>query len=202
MSIDIMTSPENFYKLSEEGFDMAIGYWLWNIAVLITPYDTGAARSSIYLKKNKPRRINISYDIFKALHIKFLEEGQGPVKKYKDFIKKDTLEAMAEQIVSYIITGKMPTYAKQGIKPFVVLGASKYKPFSREQTLLKQANMNANVISAKARSQISKIRELQYSGEKQRSSGLKPATLTNNNRGANRNMSILNRIYKERVSQI
>lgn len=201
MSIDIIITPEKYKKLSEQGFDMALGFWFWNMAIMIAPYDTGATRASILLKKNKPRRIRISYDISKANWIIFLEEGQGPVKKYKDFIKKDTAEAIVEQLVSWIMTGKAPTYAIQGIKPFVALRASKQTPFSRERAFLKQANMNANVITAQTRMKISQIREMEYTGSIQKSGGQRPTTLTSG-RSGNKNISHLNKIYKERVDQI
>ncbi len=201
MSIDVVATPYKFNKLKEQGFDMALGYWFWNMAVMIAPYDTGATRASILLKKNKPRNIRISYDTNKANWIKFLEEGQGPVKKYKDFIKKDTAEAIVEQLVSWIMTGKAPEYAIQGIKPFVVLRKSKNAPFSRERALLKQANMNANVITASSRMQISQIREINYNGTIQKSSGQSPSILKSGSK-YNKNISKLNNIYKERVKQI
>ncbi len=203
MSIEISVSPEKYNRLLVEGFDSALGFWFWNIAVLITPYDTGAARSAISLRSNKPRKIRVSYDTFRALHIKFLEEGQGPVKKYKDFIKKDTTEAITEQLVSWIITGNRPAFARSGVRPFVKLKTSKYTPFSKERNLLKQANMNSNVITAKARMQISKIRELEHSGIAQRATGRKVETTTSiNYKRNNKNISVLNQIYKDRVSQI
>ena len=201
MSIDIMTSPYNFNKLKEQGFDMALGYWFWNMAIMIAPMDTGNLRASILLKKNKPRRIRISYNTFKANYLKFLEEGQGSVKKYQDFIKKDTTEAIVEQLVSWIRTGKAPTYAIQGIKPFVVLQKSKQQPFSRERAFLKQANMNSNAITAKTRMKISQIREMEYTGNMKRSSGQKTTSLISS-RGGNKNISKLNNIYKERANQI
>ena len=201
MSIDIMATPYKFNKLKKQGFDMALGYWFWNIAVMIAPYDTGATRASILLKTNKPRRIRISYNEFMANYIKFLEEGQGPIKKYKDFIKKDTAEAIDEQLASWIMTGKAPTYAIQGIKPFVVLRKSKNAPFSRERALLKQANMNSNVITASSRMQISQIREINYNGTIQKSSGQSPSTLKSGSK-YNKNISKLNNIYKERLKQI
>jgi hypothetical protein len=203
MSIDIMATPYKFNKLQRQGFDMALGYWFWNIAVMIAPYDTGATRSAILLKRNKPRNIKIAYDLFRANWVQFLEEGQGPVKQYKDFIKKDTAEAIAEQLVSWIITGKRPSYAIRGVKPFVKLRKSKHAPFSIEKSFLKQANMNANVLTAKTRMQISKIREVNYLGNKQTITGQRPTTKTSGGyKKFNRNISNLQRIYKERVSQI
>ncbi len=200
MSIELTVSPEIYERIKTQGFDMALGYWFWNMAVMIAPEDTGNLRASIALKKNKPRRIKISYDTSRSNYTKFLEEGLGPVKKYKDFIKKDTAEAITEQLVSWILTGKAPSYAVQGVKPFVVLNKSKHQPFSREKVFLKQANMNANVITAKTRMEISRIRELSYTGNKSTSTGQKPTKLVNS-RGGNKGMSNLNRIYKERVAQ-
>lgn len=197
MSIDIYATPYKFDKLQKKGFDSALGYWFWNIAILIAPIDTGNLRSAITLKANKERRIRISYNEFIANYVQFLEEGQGPVKKYQDFIKKDTTEVIAEQLVSWIITGKRPLYAKQGVKPIVQLSASKYKPFSMEKTLLKQANMNANVINAITRMQISKIRELTYTGVRQKVTGQRVQTS-----GNFRKSSRLQQIYKERIKEI
>ncbi len=202
MSIDVTTDLENFIKLQKQGFDSALGYWFWNMAVMIAPYDTGNLKSSITLKKNKPRRIHISYNTSRANYVRFLEEGQGPVKKYKDFIKKGTAEAIAEQLVSWIMTGKAPSYAVQGIKPFVVLKTSVNKPFSRERAFLKQANMNSNVITAKTRMQISRIRDIDFSGNRSSFNGQKVTTLNNFSRGSNKNISSLNKIYRERLSQI
>ncbi len=200
MSIDIMATPYKFNKLKSQGFDMALGYWFWNIAVMIAPMDTGNLRRAITLKSNRARKIRISYSTFIANYIQFLEEGQGPVKKYKDFIKKDTAESIAEQLVAWIITGKRPLYARQGVKPMVKLSASKYSPFSRERMFLKQANMNSNVLTAKTRMQISKIREIDYSGSKQSNTGQKVTTVTS--RGGNKGISRLNQIYRERVNEI
>jgi|LGVE01.1.fsa_nt_gb hypothetical protein len=203
MSIDIMATPYKFDKLKKQGFDSALGFWFWNIAVMIAPIDTGNLRSAITLKSNRARRIRISYSTFMANYIKFLEEGQGPVKKYKDFIKKDTTEAIAEQLVAWIITGRRPLFSRQGIKPFVKLSASKHSPFTRERMLLKQANMNANVINSKTRMQISKIREVDYSNSKSSITGKRVDTQkTQGHNRASRGISSLQQIYRERVNQI
>ena len=201
MSIDIMATPYKFNKLKKEGLDSSLGYWFWNIAVMIAPMDTGNLRASIVLKRNKPRNIRISYNTSRANYLKFLEEGQGPVKKYKDFIKKDTAEAIAEQLASWIVTGKAPAYAVQGVKPFIVLKKSKHQPFSREKAFLKQANMNSNALTAKTRMQISKIREIGYTGNKGTFTGQK-VTTSIGSRGGNKGISILTNIYRERVNQL
>lgn len=197
MDIYVTATPYKFNKLKKEGFDSALGYWFWNIAVMIAPLDTGNLRSAITLKTNKPRKIKISYSTFMANYIQFLEEAQGPVKKYKDFIKKDTTEAIAEQLVSWIITGKRPLFARQGVKPFVELSQSKYVPFSKERMFLKQANMNANIINATTRMQISKIREVTYTGVRQKVTGQRVETSS-----VFRKSSHLQQIYRERVNQI
>ncbi len=203
MSIDIMATPYKFNKLKEQGFDSALGYWFWNIAVMIAPEDTGNLRSAITLKTNKARKIRISYNTFIANYIQFLEEAQGPVKKYKDFIKKDTTEAIAEQLVSWIITGRRPLFARQGVKPFVKLSQSKYAPFSKERMFLKQANMNASIINAKARMQISKIREVDYSNSKSSVTGQRVETQKSIGYArSSRGISHLQQIYRERVNQI
>ena len=100
------------------------------------------------------------------------------------------------------MTGKAPSYAVQGIKPFVVLKTSVNKPFSRERAFLKQANMNSNVITAKTRMQISRIRDIDFSGNRSGFNGQKVTTLNNFSRGSNKNISSLNKIYRERLSQI
>ena len=203
MSIDIYATPYKFDKLQKKGFDSALGYWFWNIAILIAPIDTGNLRSAITLKANKERRIRISYNEFIANYVQFLEEGQGPVKKYQDFIKKDTVEVIAEQLVSWIITGRRPLYARQGVKPIVNLRNSKYKPFSMEKTLLKQANMNARVITARSRMEISKIREVNYTGAKQKVTGQRVSSeVIIGYKKMNKNISHLENIYKERIKEI
>jgi len=203
MSIDIYATPYKFDKLQKKGFDSALGYWFWNIAILIAPIDTGNLRSAITLKANKERRIRISYNEFIANYVQFLEEGQGPVKKYQDFIKKDTTEVIAEQLVSWIITGRRPLYARQGVKPIVNLRNSKYKPFSMEKTLLKQANMNARVITARSRMEISKIREVNYTGAKQKVTGQRVSSeVIIGYKKMNKNISHLENIYKERIKEI
>jgi len=203
MSIDIYATPYKFNKLKKYGFDMALGYWFWNIAVLIAPYDTGNLRSAITLKRNKPKNIRISYSTFMANYILFLEKGWGPVRKYKDFIKKDTVETIAEQLVSWIITGRRPKYARQGLKPFIQLSASNHEPFSRERAFLKQADMNASVISSKSRMKISKIREMDWNKAKQSVTGQRVETKTvSGYKKYNRNISHLHNIYKERLNQV
>jgi hypothetical protein len=203
MQINIMVGLERFEAIQKQGFDQALGYWFWNTGVMIAPMDTGNLRSSILLAKNKPRHIKISYNTFMANYIQFLEEGQGPVKKYKNFIKGDTAQAITEQLVSWIITGNVPSMARYALKPFVVLKGSNHKPFSAERALLKQANMNTNVISAKARMQISKIREMNYNGNTQRITGQKITTYNaKGTKSTNRNISHLQTIYNERRKQI
>jgi len=184
MQINILATPYKYNKLLKKGFDQSLGYLFWNTAVMIAPIDTGNLRRSILLAKNNSRHIKISYDTFMANYIQFLEEGQGPVKKYKN-----TAQAITEQLVAWIITGRRPLFSRQGVKPFVQLKESKRQPFSAERALLRQANMNTNVISAKARMQISKIREIAYYNERSKVSG-------NKDRMADRTKNSLSNSYK------
>jgi hypothetical protein len=201
MQINILATPYKYNKLLKKGFDQSLGYLFWNTAVMIAPIDTGNLRRSILLAKNNSRHIKISYDTFMANYIQFLEEGQGPVKKYKNFIKGDTAQAITEQLVAWIITGRRPLFSRQGVKPFVQLKESKRQPFSAERALLRQANMNTNVISAKARMQISKIREIAYYNERSKVSGNKPSVSNASGpKGINRNISHLGQIYKDRMA--
>lgn len=201
MDFYITADAEQFLKLQKEGFDTALGYWFWNTAVMIAPYDTGNLRSAIILSKNKPRHISIKYDTFMANYALFLEEGIGPVKKYKHFIKGDTTSVIVEQLISWIKTGKRPMFAINNVTPFVQLRVSN-KPFSKEKTFLRQANMNASLISAKSRSQISKIRALQYDDMSSIKGKRVNTTLGIGTRSANRGGSQLQNIYKQRVKQI
>jgi len=60
--------------------DSQLGYWLWNIAVSLAPYDTGNLRRAITMNKNSQTRIRIVYNAFNAIYLHYLEMGDGPVK--------------------------------------------------------------------------------------------------------------------------
>lgn len=203
MQIYVVVDEVTYNDLITHGFSRNLGYWFWNIAVMIAPYDTGNLRSSIYLAQNKARHIKITYDFLKANYGMFLEEGIGPVKKYKDFIKVDTTMAITEQLVGWLKTQQKLLYVPVMPKPFVELRASRHQPFSAERALLRQADMNANAITAKSRSVISKIREIDRYGMMRSSSGLKPRTENAPGmKSQNRGISKLHEIYRERIGSL
>lgn len=205
LNVTLYVDEKRYEEIRKGGFTKAFGYWSWNIAVMGTPLDTGNARSNVFLRTNQPRHISIIWDLFMANYVQFLEEGRGPVKKYKGFISVDILGAMMEQSIAWILTGKEPYYATRELTPFVALGVSKHKPFSMERVFLKQADMNMNNITAKARGEISKIRSLNYSQGliPQVTRGDKPDTVTKKGtKGLNRNISKLHQIYNKRKEDL
>jgi len=194
----IELTPEELEKVRR--LDAALGMHLWNIAVLIAPIDTGNLRRSITLVSNRSKLIRIRYNLTQANYAKFLEEGLGPVKKYKHFMAIDTRLAMVEAIISYLKTGKKPLYFSA---PTVQLRSSN-RPFSKERTFLRAAGMRANSITPKARNTISKIRETQYRKRNNiplsSFTGKKVETVNGNGnaiRGSVRGIGILNQVYKE-----
>lgn len=194
----VVVDEVTYSDLQYRGFPSSLGYWFWNMAVMIAPYDTGNLRNSIYLAKNNSKNIKITYDTSKENYAKFLEEGMGPVKKYKDFIKVDTTMAIVEQLVGWIKTQKKISYIPFMPKPFVELRKSKHQPFSWERSLLRQADMNANAISAKSRGIISQIRNAENTGIIKSSRGERPRTENGQGTKAlNRNISKLHQIYRE-----
>lgn len=195
----VVVDEKTYEDLITHGFTRNLGYWFWNMAVMIAPYDTGNLRSSIYLAQNKGKNIKISYDMNKANYAQFLEEGIGPVKKYKDFIKVDTVMAITEQLIGWLKTQQKLLFVPINPKPFVQLRESKHQPFSWERTLLRQADMNANSITAKSRGTISKIRNLENNGMIRSARGEKPRTENAVGiKGLNHNISKLHQIYLER----
>lgn len=156
MDFYIELSEEQFDKV--KNLDSSLGMWLWNMAVMLAPYDTGNLRRSITLVSNTSKQINVRYNTMQANYIKFLEEGLGPVKKYKGFIEDKTRIAMVESLIEYLKTGENPQYTNA---PFVVLRGSS-SVFPKERPFLRMADMKANVINANVRRKISQIRELSY----------------------------------------
>lgn len=149
--------PEDIYK-EVQNFNESLGMWFWNIAVMTAPYDTGNLRRAITLKKNTNKHIQIAYDTMKANYLHFLEEGIGPVKKHKGFIKDKTRLAITEQMIIYLKTGRKPIFTPV---PYVALRSSS-NLFPRERSLLRSAGMNHKVISANERMKISQIYESYY----------------------------------------
>jgi len=198
MDFYITLTEEQFEKV--KNLDTSLGMWFWNMAVMISPYDTGNARRAITLTSNTSKRINIRYNLMQANYIKFLEEGVGPVKKYKGYISNRTRMAIVEELIFYLKTGQTPMFTTT---PFVLLRSSK-NVFHGERKYLSQADMHTNAITANARNKISKIRETQYRQEHGIATssfvGLKAETGTMQGqrlRGSVRGMSQLSLAYKE-----
>lgn len=166
MDINIYLTPEEFERV--RNLDYRLGYEAWKIADMIAPFDTGNLRSAISLARNNSKLIRIQYNMMTANYIKFLEEGIGPVKKYKGFISVDTTAAIMESVVGYLQSGgkSLPTFVR---RPIIEKRLSA-NIFSSEQRLLDFTNrINNNVITFDQRRKISQIRETAYrnlTGEK------------------------------------
>lgn len=152
--------PEEMFERIKE-LDPALGVWFWNIAVMNSPYDTGNLRRAITLNRNTSKVINIRFNTMQANYITFLEEGVGPVKKYKGFIGNNITLSIVEQLLGYLKTGIRPIMKV----PSVVLRGSK-QVFRAERNMLRQAGMYQKAISATSRNRISIIREANYRKEK------------------------------------
>lgn len=198
MDFYIELSEEEFEKV--KNLDSSLGMWLWNIGVMLAPYDTGNLRTAITLASNTSKKINVRYNTMRANYIKFLEEGLGPVKKYKGFIDINTRIAMVEAIIQYLKTGKSPMFTGA---PTVVLRQSQ-SIFSQEKPFLRMANMKTSVINPKVRGKISRIREMNY----RRSIGMgatamigqRVETITDKSqkiKGSTRGISTLNAVYNQ-----
>jgi len=198
MEIYITLTEEQFNKVKD--LDTSLGMWFWNMAVMIAPYDTGNSRRAITLNSNTSKKIQIRYNTTQANYIKFLEEGLGPVKKYKGYIGEKTRMAIVEELIHYLSTGQKPMFTST---PHVTLRSSK-SVFSKERKYLKQADMHSHAITAKARNTISKIRETEYrkahgialnsfTGKKVTTSKLSGQKV----RGAVKGISTLSQVYRE-----
>jgi hypothetical protein len=199
MDFYIALTDEQFEKV--KNLDTALGMWFWNMAVMISPYDTGNARRAITLNSNTSKKITVRYNLTQANYIKFLEEGVGPVKKYKGYIKNRTRMAFVEELIFYLKTGQTPMFTAT---PFVLLKSSQ-NVFHGERKYLAQADMHTNAITAKARNTISKIRETAYRQENGIATssfrGLKAETGTMKQSrrltGSTRGMSALSQAYSD-----
>ena len=198
MDFYITLTQEQFEKV--KNLDSSLGMWFWNMAVMISPYDTGNARRAITLTSNTSKRINIRYNLMQANYIKFLEEGVGPVKKYKGYIKNNTRMAIVEELIFYLKTGQLPMFTST---PFVLLKSSK-SVFHGERKFLSQADMHTNAITAKVRNKISMIRETTYRQQQGIATssfrGLKVDTAvlkTQRLKGSTRGISQLSQSYSE-----
>jgi len=198
MDFDITVTPEQFEKI--KNLDTSLGMWFWNMAVMVAPYDTGNSRKAITLTKNTSKKIQIRYNTTHANYIKFLEEGLGPVKKYKGYIGDITRLAITQELIFYLLTAQKPMFTST---PHVVLRSSK-SVFSQERKFLKQADMHTYAITQKARNTISKTRETKYRkshgialssfiGKKVTTSKMSNQTV----RGSVMGISILSQAYRE-----
>lgn len=159
-----------------KNLNTAMGYVAWNIAVMIAPYDTGNLRNSITLKRNTSKRMVLSYNLTNANYIKFLELGQGSVKKYQGFISRDTLNEIGSAYMSYIQNGSIPAYTKT---PNITLKSTS-NIFSTERQLLRDLGVNSERLNANVRRSISRAREKEYRLQNgipfKNQSGQKPTT--------------------------
>jgi len=138
----------------------SLGYWLWNVAVLLAPEDTGNLKRSITMNRNSDKTKLITYNVFNAVYLHYLEEGMGSVKKYKDFIKTQTVGQFIVEIIDYIKTGKTKGF---GTKPLVTLSISSNGAMFYERRMLKQLDGSKKNLTADDRKTLSQLR---YNGLK------------------------------------
>ena len=147
-----------FYVTAHEDWDgltSDFAYWLWNASMTPIPYDTGNLRSSYNMKNNSQKRIRYGFDKTKAYYIDYLEEGVGPVTKYKGFIKNQMVGILVQELLAFISTNKVGSITT---KPRVELRISQHKrPFPYERRILKEMGTRLNYLSADERRSLSKI---------------------------------------------
>lgn len=133
-----------------------LGMWLWNIAVSLAPYDTGALRKAITLNSANDKNIKIVYNAFNAYYLHFLEEGQGPITKHKGFISELTVGNFVQEIINHFITGKKPLITS---KPMTTLRRSEQGPMFYEKKVLSYLGFkNVMTITGDDRINISNLR--------------------------------------------
>jgi len=149
-----------------------LGFWLWNIAVSLAPIDTGNLRRAITMNSNTDTRKLFVYNAFNAIYLHYLEEGMGSVKKYKDFIKRDTMQAFIQEVIYYFKTGKAGLITG---KPVASLNISKNGAMFYEKKIMRALNMNQKQITADDRMMLSQLRYRGLVGSnKERIGGMKP----------------------------
>ena len=116
-----------------------LGYWLWNLAVVLAPYDTGNLRRSIVMSANSANHKKYVYNSMNAFYLDYLERGVGNIKKYKGFIEERTVGRMVEEVIHYCVTGK--TGLLTG-KPMVTLQTSSNGAMFHEKTILKKLGVD------------------------------------------------------------
>jgi len=121
---------ETDQKITE--LSSGLGYWLWNLAVVLAPVDTGNLRRSIVMSANSPTHKRYVYNTMNAFYLDYLERGVGPIKKYQGFIENRTVGRMIEEVMHYCITGK--TGLLTG-KPMVTLQISSNGPMFHEKAI-------------------------------------------------------------------
>ena len=144
-----------YTELDINEMNTALGYWLWNMAVIIAPYDTGNLRRAISMRANSTTQKSIIYSYFNALYIKYLEAGQGPVKKYKGFISETTVGAFIQEIMAYFMTGKTGKLTSQ---PKINLKKTETSAMFYEKTLMKRLKVSGSMLTADDRRYLSRFR--------------------------------------------
>lgn len=151
MDLNITTDQEI------SSLDSQLGFWLWNIAVSLAPYDTGNLRRAITMNKNSQTRIRIVYNAFNAIYLHYLEMGKGPVKKHKGYISELTVPAFIQEIIKYLKTGKASSIISLG-KPMATLRESGTGAMFYEKKILKALGQKGTDITADDRRKLSQIR--------------------------------------------
>lgn len=196
-NITLLVNDEQFNRAVNFGTDF--GYLMINIAVMLAPMDTGNLRRSITLTKNNEQRKQIRYNTMLANYLRFLENGDGPVKRHKGFISVDTTTSIVEGISNIILTGDYPFLS---FMPNVELKDTE-NIFSKERQILRSNDIKTNRISANIRRSISKLRESEYRNKigvnNFGTSGNKINTTTNFSYGSNKGSSVLSKAYRRNI---
>ena len=124
-----------------------LGYWLWNLAVVLAPVDTGNLRRSIVMSANSDNHKRYVYNTMNAFYLDYLERGIGPIKKYQGFIEFRTVGRFVEEVIHYCVTGK--TGLLTG-KPMATLQISSNGPMFHEKDILKNLKVDLNEIEITA----------------------------------------------------
>jgi hypothetical protein len=136
---------ETDQKITE--LSSGLGYWLWNLAVVLAPIDTGNLRRSIVMSANSANHKRYVYNTMNAFYLDYLERGIGPIKKYQGFIEYRTVGRMIEEVIHYCIT------AKTGLltgKPMTTLQVSSNGPMFHEKDILSKLKVDLNEIEITA----------------------------------------------------
>jgi len=138
------------------GFSKGLAMWLWNISVAVAPYDTGNLRRAITLNTASQNKIKVSYNIYDAIYLHYLEEGMGSVKKHKGFIGDVTVGAFIRELVYYAKTQKEPLITS---RPMTSLRVSENSPMFYERRILNAIGLKwAKTVTADDRMKLSNLR--------------------------------------------